>query len=355
MHHGRPISRPWCTFQAYTGTEPVAHLVIDSNKIYENYMQVLNRCSSAGVSLLTVFKEGVVRKELLDHFFQMGLTRLGLAHYAAFPHSIPDGIEKVLLYLTPWSELDTVVRSYDISLQSDPDTLKRLAGAADSIGKRHKVLLVAEVGDQREGAPIGEIHDLGSLIVKRYASSLELAGIAANFACVSSCLPSDEILEQLASCINSMSECFDREIPMLSIGGSDVLQWLDEGNAMPPEVTEIRCGTAVLLGTYPFSDNPIAGSNTDAITLEAEVLECRNKHGRLRAVMDFGTLDTSPQDVNVLFDGMNFEGTSSGYTIFDVTDCPVRISTGMHLSFLLNYRSLSRAFLSPKLSMKVLG
>jgi ornithine racemase len=333
----------------------MARLVVDREKISGNYEQVLNRCNCAEVSLLTVFKEGIVRKRLLDHFFQMGLTRLGLAHYPAFSHSIPDGVEKVLLYLTPWSDLDAVVSSYDISLQSDPDTLNLLAGAAVRAGKRHKVLLVAEVGDEREGSPIEEMYSLALLIKKHHSASLDLAGIAANFACLSDCLPDSEIFTRLASCKNELMSCFHQDVPILSVGGSDVLQWLDQGNNLPPEVTEIRCGTAVHLGTYPYSDTPIAGANTDAIVLETEVLEFRKKHGRLRAVMDFGMLDTSPQDVKPPFEGMVFKGASSGYSVFDVTNCPERISTGRHIVFSLNHRSLSRAFLSPKLSLKIQG
>jgi predicted amino acid racemase len=153
--------------------------------------------------------------------------------------------------------------------------------------------------------------------------------------------------------MKSMAECFMEDHPILSVGGSDVLEWVENGNNLPPEVTEIRCGTAVLLGTYPFNNLPVPGTNSDAIMLEAEVLECRYKYGRLRAVVDFGTLDTSPEDVRAPFDGMAFKGASSGYTVFDVTDCPERLSTGRHISFLLNYRSLGRAFLSPKLSMKI--
>lgn len=332
----------------------MAHLIVDTDKISKNYIEVLNRCENARVSLLTVLKEGVARTELLEHFFLLGLNRLGLAHYPTFPDSIPDGVEKVLLYLTPWSDLDAVVCSYDVSVQSDPDTLRRLADAAERRNKKHRVLLVVEVGDHREGSSIEEAYELGVLIVEDCASSLELYGIAANFACLNDCMPSSRTLLQLADCRNSMESSFKRHLPILSVGGSDVLEWLAGGNSLPPEVTEIRCGTAVLLGTYPHSGLPVENARTDAITLEAEVLECRRKNGRLRAVMDFGTLDTSPQDVKVPFEGMDFAGASSGYTVFDVTECPESFSTGMHVTFLLNYRSLSRAFLSPKLPMKIL-
>jgi len=331
----------------------LARLVAYKDKLIQNYSRIRNCCNTAGRSLLPVLKEGVVRKELLDLFFEAGLTRLGLAHYPAFQNSIPAGIEQVLLYLTPWSDLDSVVRSYSISLQSDLETLKRLAEAAAHLQKKHNVLLVAEVGDQREGIPLEEIHDVGKQIKERYASNLELAGIAANFACLSDRLPGKKIFDDLASCMNSMAECFSVDHPILSVGGSDVLEWVENGNILPLEVTEIRCGTAVLLGTYPFHSIPVPGTNTDAIILEAEVLECRHKYGRLRAVVDFGTLDTSPEDVKAPFEGIRFKGASSGYTVFDVTDCPERLSTGRHMSFLLNYRSLGRAFLSPKLSMKI--
>jgi predicted amino acid racemase len=161
----------------------LAGLVVYKNKLAQNYSRIWNRCNTSGLSLLTVLKEGIVRKELLDPFFEAGLTRLGLAHYPAFRNSIPVGIEQVLLYLTPWSDLNSVVRSYSISLQSDLETLKRLAESAAHLGIRHNVLLVAEVGDQREGIPLEEIHDVGKQIKKRFSPNLQLAGIAANFAC----------------------------------------------------------------------------------------------------------------------------------------------------------------------------
>ncbi|MFO8090879.1 MAG: alanine racemase, partial [Desulfatiglandaceae bacterium] len=207
----------------------MAHLVVYKDKLTQNYSQIWNRCNNAGLSLLPVLKEAVVRKELLDHFFEAGLSRLGLAHYPVFQNSIPDEIEQVLLYLTPWSDLDSVIRSYGISLQSDLETLKRLAGAAAHLQKKHKVLLVAEVGDQREGIPVDEIHDVGKQIKERYSSNLELAGIAANFACLSNRLPGKKTFDDLASCMNSMAKCFSVDDPILSVGGSDVLEWVDNG------------------------------------------------------------------------------------------------------------------------------
>jgi ornithine racemase len=353
VHHERSSSVHGAHVHFTQGKKSLARLVVYKDKLTQNYLQISTRCNHAGLSLLPVLKEGVVRRELLNPFFEAGLTRLGLAHYPAFLNSIPDGIEQVLLYLTPWSDLDSVVRSYGISLQSDLQTLKRLAAAAAHLQKKHKVLLVAEVGDQREGIPLEEIQAVGKQIKERYASNLDLAGIAANFACLSDRLPGEKIFEELASCMRSMADCFSGDRPILSVGGSDVLEWVENGNVLPPQVTEIRCGTAVLLGTYPFHDIPVPGANTDAIILESDVLECRRKYGRLRAVVDFGTLDTSPADVKAPYAGMVFKGASSGYTVFDVTDCAEPLSTGRHISFLLNYRSLGRAFLSPRLSMKI--
>lgn len=331
----------------------MAHLVVDKKKISENVSQILDRCHKAGVSLLTVFKEGTIRRRLLEVLFEAGVDRLGVAHYPNPAYRIPRQVEKILLYLTPWSALDEIVSSYDMSFQSDPDTVERLAVAAARQKVRHRVLLVAEAGDLRDGLPMEELCDLAAKVAKRHSPNIEISGIAANFACLNDSLPTKEIFIKLVECTNSLKERLKTDNPVLSVGGSDVLEWIDRGNRLPTEVTEIRCGTAVLLGTYPYSDNPIPGTNTDTITLEAEVLECRVKQGRVRAVMDFGTLDTSPEDVRIPLEGMSFEGASSGYTVFDVTECKAPVKTGMHLSFRLNYHSLSRAFLSPKLTMKI--
>ena len=139
----------------------------------------------------------------------------------------------------------------------------------------------------------------------------------------------------------------------ISAGGTDILE-LAATSPLPEYVTEIRCGTGIMLGVYPLSNRPIPGAQQDTFRLEATVLECRVKDGRKRALLDFGHFHTHCASLVAPFPGMDFAGASAAYCVYDVDECEYDIREGQTLSFGLNFHSLACALVSRALPLEIL-
>ena len=61
------------------------------------------------------------------------------------------GKDRILLRLPMPSQAEAVVRSAEISFNSEPATLGALSAAAEKAGKIHRVVLMIDLGDLREG------------------------------------------------------------------------------------------------------------------------------------------------------------------------------------------------------------
>ena len=328
----------------------MAYIRVNPLTLQANLECVQQRCHETGANFMLVFKEAALRPELL-HTLLAGQshTRLGLCHY---PHSqLPLSIlaEKHLLYMISNRQMAQAVHHYEVMYQTQGVALQRLAEEAKRQRRRIKIVLMVESGDGREGVPAESLLEQAK-IVESCSPFLELIGIAANYACISTAPPSIASIERLIRLKQDLEHSLSRPLPHLSLGGSDILE-LAASNPLPPGVTEIRCGTAVYLGVYPLTGHPVPGTSQSAVLLYSQVLECFNKNGRLCVVFDFGNNEASPEDVRPPLPQMHCLGASSGYTIYDITECPELSIVGAEHPFVLNSRSLGRIFSAPRLSV----
>ena len=87
------------------------------------------------------------------------------------------------------SEVEEVVTWSDISLNSELSVLRLLNEAAESQGKIHKVILMVDLGDLREGFwDWDELVD-AALEVEHHLPNLELLGVGTNLGCYGSIQP----------------------------------------------------------------------------------------------------------------------------------------------------------------------
>lgn len=152
-------------------------------KIAHNAQQLLYLYHSKKIGLMGVTK-GVcgdphVAKILVDQ----GIHILADSKVSNLKRMRDAGIKAQFVMLTTpsLSEVDAVVKYADISMNTELDVIKKLSMSAQKYNTVHKVILMIEMGDLRDG--IMPEHLLGFIKEVLKLSGIKIVGIAANFAC----------------------------------------------------------------------------------------------------------------------------------------------------------------------------
>ncbi|HEX2705722.1 MAG TPA: alanine/ornithine racemase family PLP-dependent enzyme [Candidatus Lustribacter sp.] len=272
----------------------------------------------------------------------------------------------MLLRLPTPSRVADVVRCADYSLNSSVETIELLSRAAQLQRVDHKVVLMVDVGDLREGVwPDRLVSVLRSVA---HLPRVEVVGIGTNLACFGGVVPSPENMQLLVDLRTACREATDLDLAMISGGNSANLPLLASGG-MPPEVNHLRIGEAITLGRNVLDRSPWPGTRQDTLRLVAEVVEVERKPSlpigqrsqdafggvttfidrgiRTRAICNIGRQDVVadgvfPEDV-----GIFVLGASSDHLMLDVEDAAGPVRVGDEIGFVPSYGSLLAATTSP--------
>ncbi len=346
---------------------PTLH--INLAKLDHNIRYLRDFLAGHGLSMLGAVKGCNAYPPIVRLFQEAGVSRVGMSRLEQIPGLAPEKpAEPVLLALPPQSQAVDVVRQFKSSLNSELETVKILAAAAETVNQRHGIILMVEVGDLREGVLPEELPALARACRDCCGDVLFIEGVGAQFSCMSGLLPNPYSLQRLVEAAGQVRDELGLPDMRVSVGGSDFIRWL-ERNDMPQGVDEVRVGFSILLGRYPDSDLPHPSLHNNALLLEAEVLEVRDKPSipwgatginafgekplfvdkgvRTRAILDFGAIETEPRGLTCTEAGVTPVGYNSNYSVFDVADAPRTLKAGDRLTFRMNYKAMTLAFYSP--------
>ncbi len=274
---------------------------------------------------------------------------------------------KLLLRVSGPSEAEETVRASDYSLQSEIAVIHCLGKAAEAQNKRHNVILMADMGDLREGI---FFRDEALLLATAKAvlehPSLTLSGIGTNLTCYGSVLPSEENLQALLRLAELIRSTFHIPLPIVSGGNSSTMTLLRQGK-VPKGVNHLRLGESYLLGNDTGSLETVDGLFTDAFVLHAELAEVQKKPSMpvgerganafgerveyedkgemLRGILCVGRQDVSVEGLAPLDKGVELIGASSDHTIADLT-AAAGFRVGDALRFLPDYGALLKLYTS---------
>ena len=154
------------------------------------------------------------------------------------------------------------------------EVIARLADAARKARSVHRIMLMVEMGDMRDGIMPENVEDIARQITTM--PGVILTGIGANFACLSGTLPDAAKMTALSTIASDIEAAGRFVLETVSGGNSANLSW-----ALGPYSTKrnnnLRLGEAILLGLEPVSCEKITGLFTDAFTLIAKVIEAKIK------------------------------------------------------------------------------
>lgn len=339
-------------------------IVIDRDKLRNNCTQIVKHCEARGIAVAGVIKGAGGLPEIARLYRSCGAAQLATSRLEQMELWRREGIPGpyMLLRVPGLSELPEVARLANYSLQSDATTLDALNSVCAEQGVTHRVIVMADLGDLREG-----FWDKAEMVevcchVEQGLDHLHLAGVGVNLGCYGAVKPTPENMEQLVDIARAVEARIGRRLEIVS-GGATSSYTLVHWGTMPQGINHLRIGETALLAKDLQVDWGISDMDyllRGTMCLEAEIIELRKKPThpvgetvidafgnrptfvdrgmRLRALAAFGRADVGQVETLLCREpGMTVIGGSSDHCILDVEDCPRALRVGDVVSFDLSY------------------
>lgn len=339
----------------------MAYLKLYRDKLRENY-NFLDK----------LFKEneikwGITTKLLCGHTeFLKEVAKLGIGemHDSRISNlkkvkEIDPEVLTIYIKPPPRDIVPSVVKYADASLNTELSTLHSLSEEAQRQGTIHKVIVMIEMGDLREGVMREDLIDFYEKVFDLPA--LSVIGIGTNLNCMHGVMPDEDKLIQLALYKQIIELQFNKTIPLVS-GGTTVTIPLLLRNQLPKGINHFRVGEALFFGKDLFSQGTIPGMNNDVMELYSQIIEIAEKpkvpsgdlgknpqgqtatineeeYGKTsyRAILDIGYLDINPDHLINVHEDVKVADASSDMLILDVGDNKNNYQVGDFIRFRLKY------------------
>ncbi len=281
------------------------------------------------------------------------------------------------IYIKPPAKLaiPTVVKYADVSLNTEFETIKLLAEEAKKQNKIHKIIIMIELGELREGVMGEDFMDFYESVFK--LKNIKVVGIGANLTCLYGVLPNHDKLIQLSLYEQLIEAKFNRQIDYVS-GGSSVTIPLIFQNLLPKGINHFRVGETLFLGTDVYNNKPFKKMHSDAFRLYSEIIELNEKpmipEGELgsnvegdefefdqknigetsyRAIIDIGLLDVDVNHLELVDKTIKIAGASSDMIVIDLDENKKKYKVGDLIEFKLDYMGTLRILNSKYIEKKL--
>ena len=344
-------------------------IVIDHERFRENARTVYGWCHAHGIRVAGIIKGASGVSGIAADLVAAGADMIGSSRLDQLRHAQEEGVRStwLLIRIPMLSEVPEVIRTADISLNSELCVLEALDREAVRQGRVHRVILMADLGDLREGW-----YDPDELVeaakrVETGMKGLHLEGIGTNLGCYGSVMPTQDKMETLAALAGRVEEAIGRPLDLVSGGATSSLMAVFDGY-MPERVNMLRIGAAPMTGPLEdlrtsYGRTEMDGLHDDVFTLEAEIVELKTKPSypvgtlgvdatghsavyedrglRRRAIVAVGRADYGdPYDIIPELAGAEVIGASGDHTLIDVTDVAEPLRIGDVLRFRLRYSAI---------------
>ncbi len=337
---------------------------INLEKIAHNAKILKKLYGSKDIDIIGVTKVVCGDPKIAEIILESGICTLADSRIANIKKMCNAGIQaQFLLLRTIRSKAKEVINYADISLNSELSVIKELSKYAVKQDTTHKIILMVELGDLREGIMPSDIENTIKEVIA--LKGVKLVGIGTNLACFGGIEPDDKKMRHLSSIAKNIEEKFKLKLEFVSGGNSANYNWFiatkDTG-----KINNLRLGESIFLGCETLYRKPIPELFTDAFTLKTEVIESKIKpsapYGKIhqdafgnipnffdrglirRLLLGIGLQDVLVSGLTPVLD-INIIGASSDHIILDAKQMEIKV--GDTVEFNLNYGALLSAMTSP--------
>lgn len=353
-------------------------LTINIDALHHNVKTVDSWMSDHGADWTLVTKVLCGHTETLDALQTIGVRSMADSRLDNIRsiNRVIDNFESWYLRLPHITAIPEIIRLTDASLNSEVEIIKLLNEEAKKQGKVHRVIVMIELGDLREGVLPGKLLNFYEDIFE--LENIEVLGIGANLGCLSGAIPSVDQLTQLVLYHELLELKFSRGLPLISAGTSATLPLLLD-NKVPRKINHFRIGDSVYTGVDLLSGGTLPGLRDDAFILEAEIVEIREKslvpfgetstiapfglemaeengpgQRGYRAVLTMGALDTEVGGLTPLDKNHRVAGVSSDVMVINIGEERGDLQIGDSIKFRPNYAALLRLMASKYIEKMVI-
>jgi len=369
----------------------MSELIVKTNKIIGNIQKlndflvtnkidwslIVKVLSGHKLILEKLFSDNSIKEVLINNVHSIGDSRL--SNLKVIKKIAPD---IVTMYIKPPAikHVKSVIKFADISFNTSLSTILALNEEAKRNDKIHRIIIMIEMGELREGILRENIIDFYSNIFQ--LSNIKVIGLGTNLGCMYGIEPTYDKLIQLSLYKQLLEAKFNKKLNLIS-GGSSITLPLIGKNRIPKSVNHFRIGEAVFLGTSPFNNKKFLNLSTNAFEFKANIIELEEKElepdGQLsdgnvghaidfeaeetiqksyKAVLDFGLLDVDVNEIIPKDKNIKYIGTTSDMTVYDIgpnltKSQKLNYKVGKQICFFPSYMAVARLMNSKFIEKKI--
>ncbi len=343
-------------------------LLIDLDNIKNNVKVMRELTQRGNVELGIVTKSFTADRKTVEAVVEQGVDFLADARIENIKGYADLGVPTLLLRITQPCEIEEVIKYATISLNSELSTIQKMSEEAKKQGKTHKIVLMVDLGDLREGIFFeNEDEILETAEAIHNLDNIELYGLGVNLTCYGAVIPKNDNLSILVELARKIENKLGIKLPMISGGNSSSIYLIDKGE-LPEGITSLRIGEAFILGNETAYGERVEGSVDDAVILQAQLVEVKNKptlpigeigkdaFGQVpyyedlgiakRGILALGKQDTDLDSMFPIDEKVSIMGGSSDHTIVNLTNSDKDYQVGDIVEFKLGYGALLKLFTS---------
>ncbi len=283
------------------------------------------------------------------------------------------------IYIKPPAKgvIEDVVTFADISMNTDIHTIEMLSDEAVKQNKIHKIIIMIDLGELREGVMREDFIDFYAKVFEM--KNIEVVGLGTNLSCLYGILPNNDKLLQLCLYKQLIELKFNVKIPFVS-GGSSVTIPLIKQGLLPKDVNHFRVGETLFMGTDVYNNVHFDTMENDIFKLYAEIIELYEKplipsgelgsnlegnvvkfddenigKSSVRAIIDIGLLDIDMKHLEATDENVKLAGATSDMVVLDLGENLKNFKVGDQMEFTLDYMGIVRIMNSKYIEKRVVN
>lgn len=356
----------------------MAYIELHQKHLQQNYNVLSTLFKEEQIEWAIVSKILCGTESFLEEVVALGIKEICDARISNLKKikEIDDSIDTVYIKPPAKDQIEDLVKYADASFNTEFKTIQWISEEAKKQNKMHKVIIMIELGDLREGIMGDSLMDFYESVFR--LPNIKVTGIGTNLNCVSGVYPSEDKLIQLCLYEQLIESKFDRPIPWVTGGTSVVLPLLLK-KQVPEGVNHFRIGEALFFGNDLWTEQTFEGMSSEVFKLHAQIIEITEKpkvpvgflgtnpsgeqatfteddYGKTsqRAILDVGVLDVSdpkfilPEDKN-----LELIGGSSDMLVVGLDESTKKYKIGDYISFDLKYMGALRLLNSDYIEKRV--
>ncbi len=355
----------------------MAYITLDIKKLKANFDYLNTLFIKNGIEWSVVSKLLSGNKEYLTELLKFGLTQICDSRVSNLKiiKSINPKIETTYIKPPAKRAISSVVKYADVSMNTEFETIKLLSDEAIKQNKIHKIIIMIELGELREGVMGDDFMAFYESVFK--LKNIQVVGIGTNLTCLYGVLPNHDKLIQLSLYEQLIEARFNRQIKYVS-GGSSVTIPLIFQNLLPKGINHFRVGETLFLGTDVYNNRPFKKMHSDTFRLYSEIIELTKKpmvpegdlgtnvegedfefdpvnigETSIRAIIDIGLLDVDINHLELVDKTLKIAGASSDMIVIDLDENKKKYKVGDLIEFKLDYMGILRIMNSKYIEKKI--